>query len=172
MAQAVGISELPRTPAKPLEQLRCRLAGSTRVCAARWQRRSAPIKSATPSSSAPRTRAARAFTISSICVGPIEAAPDAVVYQVAATTWCVCCNGGEHGVGYRPVRRRIKRVGGVTAARGSQRACVALDLTEMRKMIAVDPVSMTATPRPVFTAAISKPLERRWLHARSFSAVL
>jgi alkyldihydroxyacetonephosphate synthase len=51
----------------------------------------------------------------------------------------------DSGVAVVPFGGGSSVVGGVTGSAGSQRASVALDLTEMRKVIAIDEISLTAT---------------------------
>jgi len=147
IAAALGTGELPRTPAKSLEEialpanrldagLRGALAaaiGADKVRASLFER-------------AAHARGKSFHDLLYLRSGRIDAAPDAVVYPNSRDdVMRVLLWASEHGVAIVPFGGGSSVVGGVTAARGSQRACVALDLTEMRKVVAVDPVSMTAT---------------------------
>jgi len=87
-----------------------------------------------------RTRAARAFTISSICARAASRPHRRRrLSKLARRRGACAAMASEHGVAIVPSAADQASSGGVTAARGSQRACVALDLTEMRKMIAETP---------------------------------
>ena len=147
IANALGVRELPYTPAKALGDIALpagRLDASLRNSLA-----AAVGADSVRDDTLERAAHARGKSYHDLLYlrsGRIESAPDAVVYPrsrddvVRVLQWA-----GDHGVAIVPFGGGTSVVGGVTASAGSQRACVALDLTEMGKMISIDAVSMTAT---------------------------
>ena len=87
--------------------------------------------------------------------GDASGAPDAVVYPADASEVAgvlrVCA---EAGVAVVPWGGGTSVVGGVEPLRGRFAAVVALDLARMDRLLAVDPVSMTATVQPGMTGPV------------------
>ena len=147
IATALGVDELPRTPPKNLDQiklpasrldarLRDALAaaiGTDRVRDDLFERAS-------------HARGKSFHDLLHLRSGDVAGAPDAVVYARSADEVAKVLKwAGDNGVAVVPFGGGSSVVGGVTGSGGNQRSSVALDLTEMRKVIAVDPVSLTAT---------------------------
>jgi len=84
--------------------------------------------------------------------GALEAAPDAVVYPAdageVATVLRACA---EEGVAVVPFGGGTSVVGGVEPLRGGCAAVIALDLARLDRLLAVEPVSLTATVQPGMT---------------------
>jgi alkyldihydroxyacetonephosphate synthase len=146
IAAALGVGDLPETPAKPLEQISLpapKLAPATR------QALSAIVGAAGVRDDAfERASHARGKSFHDLLhlrAGDLSAAPDAVVYPrsgdevVRVLKWA-----SDNGMAVVPFGGGSSVVGGVTASAGSH-ASISLDLTEMRKVIVVDEVSLTAT---------------------------
>jgi len=84
--------------------------------------------------------------------GDASGAPDAVVYPGdAAEVAAVLRACGEAGVAVVPFGGGTSVVGGVEPLRGRFPAVVALDLARLDRLLAVDPVSLTATVQPGMT---------------------
>jgi len=84
--------------------------------------------------------------------GDASGAPDAVVYPAdAAEVAAVLRLCAEAGVAVVPFGGGTSVVGGVEPLRGRFPAVIALDLTRMDRLLAVDPVSLTAVVQPGMT---------------------
>jgi alkyldihydroxyacetonephosphate synthase len=78
--------------------------------------------------------------------GDLSTAPDAVLYpRTTDEVQAVLATASEHGIAVVPFGGGSSVVGGVTALPGAFGAVVTLDLTSMDRVIAVDPISQTAT---------------------------
>ncbi|MBS1868484.1 MAG: FAD-binding oxidoreductase [Actinobacteria bacterium] len=81
--------------------------------------------------------------------GTLDAAPDAVVYPADAEQVAAVLRAcAEDGVAVVPWGGGTSVVGGVAPLRGTHAAVVALELARMDRLVAVDPVSLTATVQP------------------------
>lgn len=147
IAAALGVPALPHTPAVPLDQVqlapsrleaRAREAligvvGAANVRDDRFERAS-------------HARGKSYHDLLHLRAGRLDDAPDAVVYPhsaddvVRVVRWVA-----EHRIALVPFAGGSSVVGGLTGSRANFAAAVALDLTEMNKLLAVDPVSLTAT---------------------------
>ncbi|HEX7291050.1 MAG TPA: FAD-binding oxidoreductase, partial [Conexibacter sp.] len=84
--------------------------------------------------------------------GDASGAPDAVVYPAdAGEVAAVLRACAEAGVAVVPFGGGTSVVGGVEPLRGGFPAVIALDLARMDRLLAVDPVSLTATVEPGVT---------------------
>jgi alkyldihydroxyacetonephosphate synthase len=84
--------------------------------------------------------------------GELAAAPDAVVYPGRAEEVAALLEAcAEAGVAVVPFGGGTSVVGGVEPCRGRFPAVVALDLARLGRLVAVDPVSLTATVQPGMT---------------------
>lgn len=146
IAATLGVSDLPQTPAKPLEQIV--LPTSRLDAGVRQTLVSALGADAVRDDQFERASHARGKSYHDLLhlrAGNVSA-PDAVAYPrssdevVRVLKWA-----GDNGVAVVPFGAGSSVVGGVTANAGAQRAVVALDLTEMRRVIDIDAVSLTAT---------------------------
>ena len=147
IAAALGVSELPQTPAKPLEQIT--LATSRLDPGARQTLAAAIGSDAIRDDKFERASHARGKSFHDLLhlrAGALSTAPDAVIYPrstddvVRVVKWAA-----DAGIAVVPFGGGSSVVGGVTGSPGAQRAAVALDLTEMRKVVEIDAVSLTVT---------------------------
>ncbi|MEQ1865087.1 MAG: FAD-binding oxidoreductase [Micropepsaceae bacterium] len=147
VAAALGVAELPHTPAVKLEEVRLRPSRLT-----------APAREALVAGiggdnvredafeRASHTRGKSYHDLLHLRAGRLDDAPDAVVYPSSAEeTVRILQWAEEFKVAVIPFAGGSSVVGGVTGAAGNFSASVALDLTEMNKLISIDEVSMTAT---------------------------
>src|SRR6185436_12718657 len=143
---SLGVSELPETPAKALDQIT--LPTSRLDPGARQSLVSALAADAVRDDQFERASHSRGKSFHDLLhlrAGNV-AAPDAVVYPrstdevVRVLKWA-----GDNSVAVVPFGGGSSVVGGVTASACAQRAVVALDLTEMRTVVDIDAVSLTAT---------------------------
>jgi len=78
--------------------------------------------------------------------GALDAAPDAVVYPADADEVAAVLRAcAEADVAVVPFGGGTSVVGGVEPLRGAREAVVALDLARLDRLLAVDPISLTAT---------------------------
>jgi alkyldihydroxyacetonephosphate synthase len=98
--------------------------------------------------------------------GDLSLCPDAVIYpQSAEEVLRVLHVAAELGVAVVPYGGGSSVVGGVSAARGSLASVVTLDLTDMDRLIDIDPMSLTAR----FEAGIYGPALEKALAAKGFT---
>ncbi|MBS0472532.1 MAG: FAD-binding oxidoreductase [Proteobacteria bacterium] len=92
--------------------------------------------------------------------GEIPNPPDAVLYPRSADDVLALLHAaGELGVAVVPFGGGTSVVGGVTADTGSFGAVVTLDMSDMDRLLAVDPVAMTATAEAgIYGPALEKAL--------------
>lgn len=147
IAAALGVGELPATPAKALDQI---TLSSSRLDAGARQTLSAAIGAdAIRDDKFERASHARGKSFHDLLhlrAGNLGDAPDAVIYPRSADDVVRMLKwAGDAGIAVVPFGGGSSVVGGVTGSGGGQRAVVALDLTEMRKVVAIDPISLTVT---------------------------
>lgn len=147
IANALGMKELPQTPAKKLDDIRL---GESRLGAAARDDLAAVVgREKLRDSAFERASHARGKSYHDLLylrAGKLDDAPDAVVYPRSADqTVRVLQWAEQHKVAVIPFAGGSSVVGGVSGSRGNFAASVALDLTEMNKFLAIDTVSMTAT---------------------------
>jgi alkyldihydroxyacetonephosphate synthase len=146
IANALGVKEMPQTPAKRLEEIK--LAPS-RLDGARAAVIGIVGQDNVRDSVYERAAHARGKSYHDLLwlrAGKLDDAPDAVVYpRTGAEVVRVLQWAEANKVAVIPFAGGSSVVGGVTGSRGNFAASVALDMTEMKKFIGVDAVSMTAT---------------------------
>jgi len=163
---AVGLDSLPETPAKALEEITlpaCRLddavqaslaelVGGDHVHADDYERAFHALGRSYPD-------------LIRLRRGDVAMAPDAVVYPGSTEeVLAVLRTCAEAGVAVVPFGGGSSVVGGVEGDPGEHRAVVTLDTTRMRRMVALDPVSHTAT----FEAGVYGPDLEEQLGKRGF----
>jgi alkyldihydroxyacetonephosphate synthase len=147
VAGALGVQELPHTPAVALEQVKLRASrlpvparealvagiGGDSVREGAFERAS-------------HTRGKSYHDLLHLRAGRLEDAPDAVVYaRSAEETVRILQWAQEFKIAVVPFAGGSSVVGGVTGSAGEFAASIALDMTEMKRLIEVDAVSLTAT---------------------------
>lgn len=147
VASALGVPELPHTPAVALDEVKLR---PSRLPAPALQALVAGIGGDNVRDSAfERASHARGKSYHDLLhlrAGRLDDAPDAVVYaRSAEETVRILQWAEEFKVAVVPFAGGSSVVGGVTGSAGSFAASIALDLTEMKRLIAVDEMSLTAT---------------------------
>jgi alkyldihydroxyacetonephosphate synthase len=147
MAGALHVAELPVTPAKELADIK--LAESRLSATARQELVSGLGSEAVRDSQYERASHARGKSYLDLLylrAGDLSAAPDAVVYPRTSDEIVNLLKWAEkHRVAVVPFAGGSSVVGGLTGAAAGFGAVVALDLTDMNKLISVDEVSLTAT---------------------------
>lgn len=147
IAEALGTKDLPATPSKPLDEVRLRASGLS--AAAREAAVAIVGAGNVRDGTYERASHARGKSYNDLLylrAGKLDDAPDAVVYPRSGDETVRVLQWAEsHKVAVIPFAGGSSVVGGVTGSRGNFAASVALDLTEMNKMLSVDEVSMTAT---------------------------
>ncbi|MEM9070736.1 MAG: FAD-binding oxidoreductase [Myxococcota bacterium] len=164
IAETVGLSHLPETPARPLGE--CSLRPS-RLSSSALEK----LKALTSVAVSDSERAAHALGRSypdliRLREGDLESAPDAVVYPAnhdeTAAVLKLCA---EEGIAAIPFGGGSSVVGGVEATTGAHAASITIDTTRMDRLLSVDPVSQTAT----FQAGIWGPDLEEALQRRGFT---
>lgn len=147
IATALGVTDLPQTPAKPLGEIT--LPASRLGDEARGELVAGLGADSVRDSAAERASHARGKSYHDLlCLrrGDLSAAPDAVAYPRTADEIVMLLRWAEkHRVAVIPFAGGSSVVGGVTGTPGGLAASVAVDLTQMNRLIEVDEVSMTAT---------------------------
>ena len=147
MAGALGVKELPATPAKKLEEIQL---GASRLGGAARDGLAAIVGGDNVRDStyerASHARGKSYHDLLYLRAGKLDDAPDAVAYPHSAEEIVRVLQWAEqYKVAIIPFAGGSSVVGGVTGAPGEFSAAVALDLTAMNKVLAVDAVSLTAT---------------------------
>lgn len=142
---AIGASELPRTPAVPLSQVKIAesqlssddvgklgaLLDPARVKTDRFER-------------ALHALGRSYYDLIRLRAGDLSHAPDAVVYPKShAETLALLAFADREGIAVVPFGGGSSVVGGVTGARGKHRAVISVDTTRMTKVDDVDRLSRT-----------------------------
>jgi alkyldihydroxyacetonephosphate synthase len=160
VAQQLGVATLPDTPAKALDTLpmpRSRLTGEP-LDALRAALPDERIKT-DPYERAFHARGKSYHDLLHLRAGRFDACPDAVVYPEATTEALALLRWAQaHTAAIVPYGGGSSVVGGVTATGGQ--FTVAADMTRMDKVIAIDPVSRTATAQGgIYGVALEKQLQ-------------
>lgn len=147
IAAALGVQDLPHTPSMKLDDVQLR---PSRLAVPARQALVAGIGGDNVREGAferaSHTRGKSYHDLLHLRAGRLDDAPDAVVYaRSAEETVRILQWAEEFKVAVIPFAGGSSVVGGVTGSAGNFSASIALDLTEMNKLIAVDEVSMTAT---------------------------
>ncbi len=147
IADALGVKDLPQTPAKKLDDVRL---GESRLSAAARDAVSAVVGRDNVRDSvferASHARGKSYHDLLYLRAGKLDDAPDAVLYPRSADETVRVLRWAEQNkIAVIPFAGGSSVVGGVTGSRGNFAASVALDLTEMNKFLALDEMSMTAT---------------------------
>jgi len=147
IANALGTTELPSTPAVKLEDLQLR---PSRLGTSAREALVAGIGGDNVRESvferASHARGKSYHDLLHLRAGKLDDAPDAVVYPSSAEETVRILQWAEQfKVAVIPFAGGSSVVGGVTGSAGNFSASIALDLTEMNKLLSVDEVSMTAT---------------------------
>ncbi|MEJ0025234.1 MAG: FAD-binding oxidoreductase [Rhizomicrobium sp.] len=167
LAGELGMPALLATPARPLESIALVPSRLPPEAAERFAR----IVGAERVTGEPFERGAHALGKSyhdlvRLRAGDLSNAPDAVLYpRGAEEVLGVLQAASELGVAVVPFGGGTSVVGGVTAAKGAFKSVVTLDLTGMDRVIAIDPVSLTATVE----AGIYGPALEKALAAKGFT---
>ncbi|MCZ7684643.1 MAG: FAD-binding oxidoreductase [Sandaracinaceae bacterium] len=172
VSEALGLSELPRTPAAALDALALPPVGLDEAALAR-------LGQACEVRTDAFERAFHAvgrsyYDLLRIRRGELEEAPDAVVYprshdEVVA----VLGASAELGLAVVPFGGGSSVVGGVEARRAGKKGVVTLDTTMLDALLELDEVSHTATFQAgVYGPELEDALRLRGLHARPLPAVL
>jgi len=147
LAEELGMPALLATPARPLDEIGLpepRLAardiaalgdivGTDRVKTDKYER-------------AFHARGRSYHDLLLLRAGTIDAAPDAVLYpRGAEEVQALLALCDREGIAVVPYGGGTSVVGGAGAVRGDHRGLIAIDLSGMSRMIATDPVSLTAT---------------------------
>jgi alkyldihydroxyacetonephosphate synthase len=175
IAESLQVPALAHTPAKALSQVQI---GASRLGAdARAELVSGLGPDAVKDSLEERASHARGKSYLDLLYlrkGDLSAAPDAVVYPRTADEVVTLLRwAGKHRVAVIPFAGGSSVVGGVTGSRGSFEASIALDLTQMNKLVAVDEVAHTATAEAgIYGVDLEKSLNARGFkhghHPQSF----
>jgi alkyldihydroxyacetonephosphate synthase len=147
VAAALGVEPLPHTPAMKLDDVQLR---PSRLTADAREALVAGIGGDNVREDAferaSHTRGKSYHDLLHLRAGRLDDAPDAVAYPSSAEeTVRILQWAEEFKVAVIPFAGGSSVVGGVTGSAGGFSASIALDLTEMNKLISVDEVSMTAT---------------------------
>ncbi len=167
LADALGMPALLATPARPLESIALPPPKLRDDAAAKF----AAIVGADRVRTDAHERAFHALGRSyhdllRLRAGELSLSPDAVLYPHGADEVLrVLQAASELGIAVVPYGGGSSVVGGVTAARGGFGAVVTLDLSDMDRLIEIDPVSMTAR----FEAGIYGPALEKALAAKGFT---
>lgn len=147
IAEALGVPELPQTPAKKLEEIKLRSSRlSPAASGALYALIGQPNVRDSDYERAAHARGKSYHDLLWLRAGQLDDAPDAVVYPHSAEDVVHVLRWAEETrTAVIPFAGGSSVVGGVTGTPSAFNASIALDLTEMNKMIAVDPVAMTAT---------------------------
>lgn len=147
IADALHVPELPVTHAKDLTEIK--LAESRLSAIAREELLSGLGSKAVRDSQYERASHARGKSYLDLLylrAGDLSASPDAVVYPRTSDEIVNLLKWAEkHRVAVVPFAGGSSVVGGLTGSAAGFDAVVALDLTEMSKLIGIDEVSLTAT---------------------------
>lgn len=175
IAEALGVKDLPATPAVRLEDAKLRasaldagargalaaIVGGENVRDGLYER-------------AAHTRGKSYHDLLHLRAGRLDDAPDAVVYPRSADEVVRVLKWAEGAkVAVVPFAGGSSVVGGVTGGRGNFASVIALDLTGMNKLVSVDEVSLTATAEAgIYGADLEAALGARGLklghHPQSF----
>lgn len=164
MREALGLSRLPSTPAKPLAEIRlapCRIGEETlarlrAICGANQVRIDDYER-------AFHARGKSYHDLLHLRAGRLDMAPDAVVYPRSADeTLAVVRLAAEENIALIPYGGGSSVVGGVNALAKSLGGCViTLDTTLMTRVVRIDKISMTATIEAgIYGPALEEALQR------------
>lgn len=147
IATALKVPPLPHTPAMSLDGIKL---GASRLSGAARQELvegvgAANVRDGTLERAA-HARGKSYFDLLHLRSGDLSAAPDAVVYPHSSDDVVRLLRWAEqHRVAVVPFAGGSSVVGGLTGSAAGFNAVVALDLTEMTRLIEIDDVSLTAT---------------------------
>jgi alkyldihydroxyacetonephosphate synthase len=145
LADALGLRDLPATPAVALEA--CAIASSPLSFGDLGPFQAAGCEVA--SDAADRAFHARGDSYRDLLdlrAGHLDPLPDAIVYPKSAEACrAAIAAANASGIAVVPFGGGTSVVGGVSPLRGSHRAVIAVDTTRMNRLIGVDRLSMTAT---------------------------
>jgi alkyldihydroxyacetonephosphate synthase len=147
IADVLGVSELPRTPPKRLEEVELRpsrLGGGVRAALTAIVGEAGVRDDVFERAS--HARGKSYFDLLHLRAGRLDDAPDAVIYPRKADEVVRVLQWAEEKcVALVPFAGGSSVVGGVTGSPGGFDAVAALDLTAMNRLIELDEVSLTAT---------------------------
>ena len=155
VAAELGMPALLATPPRPLEELdlpAAKLTSQDRVSlsgiAGADQLRDSAFERAF------HARGRGTADLLALRSGDLSTAPDAVVYPRGSEEVLEILKAAAHrSIAVVPFGGGTGTVGGVTPVRGSFDAVITIDLSEMDRVIAIDPISATVTAEAGLTAA-------------------
>ena len=147
IAEALQVAALPHTPATALETCvlpACRLSGAARTDLVAGLGPDSVRDSLHERAS--HARGKSYLDLLKLRSGDLGTAPDAIAYPRTADEVVLLLRwASQHGVALVPFGGGSSVVGGVTGVPGSHHAAVAVDLTQMNRLLEVDEVSLTAS---------------------------